>query len=60
LGDKHVTTLNPLGPNLLNNLGSYNNWDESCLEKYKFLKGGDKVLPLYRELDKENEYDLAT
>jgi hypothetical protein len=60
LGGEHVTTFNPLGPDLLNDLGSYDNWDESCLEKYKFLEGGDEVLPLYGESDEENEYDLAT
>lgn len=39
---------------------SYTNWDESMLEKYKYLQGGDEVLPLYGESGSENEFDLET
>jgi hypothetical protein len=58
--DEHTATFNPLGPDMINGTGSYENWDPSCLEKYKQLDGGDEVLPLYGESDEENEYDLAT
>lgn len=56
----HLFSFNPAGPDF--NLGSsYNNWDPvSALEKYKFLEGGDEILPLYGDSDSDNEYDDAT
>ena len=35
-------------------------FDPDSLEKYRFIPGGDEVLPLYGESDEENEYDEET
>ncbi|RDW78446.1 hypothetical protein BP5796_06298 [Coleophoma crateriformis] len=40
--------------------GSYEEWDPSYLEKYRFIEGGDTILPLYGESDEENEFDPET
>jgi hypothetical protein len=39
---------------------SYDNWDPDVLEKYRYIDGGDVVLPLYGESDEEGEYDVET
>ena len=56
----YSATFNPVGPDMLNGLGSYDEWDPSYLEKYHDLEGGDTVLPVYGESDEENEYDEET
>jgi hypothetical protein len=60
--DEHTSTFNPTGPGILENLGRYEeSFDPSYLEnKYKYLDGGDEILPIYGESDEENEYDAAT
>ena len=35
-------------------------FDPDYLAKYKYIPGGDEVLPIYGESDEENEYDLET
>jgi hypothetical protein len=57
---EYSATFNPVGPDMLNGLGSYDDWDPSSLEKYHNLEGGDTVLPVYGESDEENEYDEET
>ena len=37
-----------------------NQFDPDSLEKYRFIPGGDEILPLYGESDEENEYDEET
>lgn len=39
---------------------SYDNWDPDLLEKYRYIDGGDTILPLYGESDEEGEYDKET
>ncbi|OBT66036.1 hypothetical protein VE03_03149 [Pseudogymnoascus sp. 23342-1-I1] len=40
---------------------SYDNWDpEIALQKYRYIDGGDEVLPLFGESDEDGEYDLET
>lgn len=58
--DEKRITFHPIGPEMLHGFDLYANWDPSCLDKYKFIKGGDEVLPLYGESDEENEYDEET
>lgn len=45
---------------LLNGLGSYDDWDPDNLEKYNDLEGGDEILPLYGDSDSDNDYDEET
>jgi len=54
--DENKANFNPLGSDMFNS----DRLDPSNLEKYKYLEGGDVVLPKYGESDEENEYDLAT
>jgi hypothetical protein len=42
------------GPN------SYDDWDPDSLDKYRYIDGGDTVLPLYGESDEDNDYDEET
>jgi hypothetical protein len=58
--DEHSATFNPVGPDMLSGLGSYDQWDPDSLQKYQHLQGGDEILPLYGESDEENEYDEQT
>lgn len=62
LNGERSATFNPTGPNILEALGNYEEGlDPSYLEKkYKYLEGGDEILPLYGESDEENEYDMET
>ena len=39
---------------------SYDNWDPDLLEKYRYIDGGDVVLPLYGDSDEDGEYDKET
>ncbi|KAE9379004.1 hypothetical protein N431DRAFT_460313 [Stipitochalara longipes BDJ] len=55
--DEDKVTFNPLSSHMFD---SSNSLDPSNLEKYKYLEGGEVVLPKYGESDEENEYDLAT
>ena len=45
---------------LINFFSSNDPLDPDLLEKYKYIDGGDEVLPLYGESDEENEYDMET
>jgi len=45
---------------IIGGFSSYNNWDPSLLEKYRYLEGGDKVLPLYGDSGDEGEFDQET
>ncbi len=45
---------------LLGGPKSYDNWDTDLLEKYRYIDGGDVVLPLYGDSDEEGEYDRET
>jgi hypothetical protein len=60
-GDERSARFNPMGPNVLDSFGRYEEViDPSYLEKkYQYLED-DCILPLYGESDEENEYDLAT
>ncbi|TQS37846.1 hypothetical protein Golomagni_01663 [Golovinomyces magnicellulatus] len=60
VGYEHLAIFNPLNRNLLEQIGTGGEWDFSALEKYKFLEGGDAVLPPYGESDEDNEFDEAT
>ncbi|RKF72043.1 putative snf2 family helicase snf2 family helicase atpase [Golovinomyces cichoracearum] len=60
IGYEHLAIFNPLNRNLLEQVGTGGEWDFSALEKYKFLEGGDAVLPPYGESDEDNEFDEAT
>lgn len=42
------------GPN------SYDYWNPDFLEKWRYIDGGDTVLPLYGDSDEEGEYDDET
>ncbi|RDL40634.1 uncharacterized protein BP5553_00613 [Venustampulla echinocandica] len=59
VGGDNVAIFNLPGPEMLKNIGSYDDWDHSHLEKYRLLEGADDILPLYGESDSENEYDEA-
>lgn len=39
---------------------SYDDFDESMLEKWRNVEGGDAVLPVYGDSDSENDYDIDT
>lgn len=59
--DAHTSNFNPPGPGILGKSGYEESFDPLYLEnKYKYLEGGDEVLPLYGDSDEDNEYDLAT
>lgn len=45
---------------LLGGPSSYDHWDLDLLEKYRYIDGGDVVLPLYGDSDEEGEYDKET
>ncbi|TAQ85177.1 hypothetical protein B7494_g6506 [Chlorociboria aeruginascens] len=61
LGDERYQAIfNPPGPNMAGDLGSHVDWDPSCLERYKFLEGGDELLPVYGDSGSENDYDSET
>jgi hypothetical protein len=45
---------------LLGGPSSYDHWDPDLLEKYRYIDGGDVVLPLYGDSDEEGEYDMET
>jgi hypothetical protein len=45
---------------LLGGPNSYDNWDPDLLEKYRYIDGGDIVLPLYGDSDEDGEYDKET
>jgi hypothetical protein len=45
---------------LLGGPNSYDNWDPDLLEKYRYIDGGDVVLPLYGDSGEEGEYDKET
>lgn len=57
--DEHTATFNPLGPGLIEE-DAYEGWDPSFLEKYRYLEGGDELLPLYGDSDSDIEYDDQT
>lgn len=58
--NEHLVTFNPMNRNILEQIGSGSDWDCSTLEKYKYLEGGDEILPIYGESDEDNEFDEAT
>lgn len=60
LGSERLAFLNSSNQNFLGQIGTGTELDYNSLEKYKFLKGGDEVLPLYGESDEDNEFDEAT
>ncbi|KHJ35427.1 putative snf2 family helicase snf2 family helicase atpase [Erysiphe necator] len=60
LGEERLVLFNTSNRNLLEQVGSGTEWDYNSLEKYKFLEGGDEILPLYGESDEDNEFDEAT
>lgn len=45
---------------LLGGPSSYDHWDPDLLEKYRYIDGGDVVLPLYGDSDEDGEYDKET
>jgi hypothetical protein len=58
--DGNHVTFNLSKPGVLDNVGSHDPLDPDLLEKYKYVEGGDEVLPLYGESDEENEFDIQT
>jgi hypothetical protein len=49
------------GLGTLNELASYGDtFDPESLDKYRYVQGGDEILPIYGESDEENEYDPDT
>ncbi|POS83723.1 hypothetical protein EPUL_005481, partial [Erysiphe pulchra] len=60
LGSERLVFFNTLNQNFLDQIGTGTELDYNSLEKYKFLEGGDEVLPLYGESDEDNEFDEAT
>ncbi|KAI1004453.1 hypothetical protein K3495_g3760 [Podosphaera aphanis] len=60
-GGERSAIFNPQNRNILEFVGSNTGLDPSLLlEKYKYLEGGDEILPPYGESDEENEFDEAT
>ncbi|RKF64003.1 putative snf2 family helicase snf2 family helicase atpase [Erysiphe neolycopersici] len=60
LGSERLAFFNPSNQNFLDQIGTGTEFDYDSLEKYKFLEGGNEVLPLYGDSDEDNEFDEAT
>jgi hypothetical protein len=45
----------------LGGTSSYDSWDpDTLLDKYRYIEGGEVVLPRYGDSDEEGEYDIET